>query len=206
MTYALAGAGALGLVIGAGLAVLLGRASYRHELTQVPRLPLHARWLCAPILGIIFSLLARQPGPLTPAAACFAVGGCWLAWVDVDVHRLPTPAVLLTGAGTLLAVCGAAAAKSSWEPLVGAALGAVLLGCFYGLLSLAGLGDGDVHLGAVAGLLLGAHGLLEVAQATFVTFAVGAMVAVVALIGGRDRASRIAFGPAIIVGALATLV
>lgn len=192
---------AVGIVAGVVLALLLRRGNYRRP-DEATRLRLHASWACVPVLGAVFACLTRHPGPLTAAAACFAVGGVWLAWVDLDVHRLPTGAVLATGVATLLALVGAAAAASSWTLLGGAVLGAAILGGFYRLLSLAGMGDGDVHLALVAGLVLGAHGLDALARGTLLTFALAAVIAAAALVRGRARHSHMAFGPAIIAGSL----
>ena len=120
------------------------------------------------------------------------------ALVDADAHRLPNALVGLAGAPVVTAVL------SGWsgDLVRGALLGAALLGgplLVTHLISPAGMGFGDVKAAAVIGAALG---LLAPSLAPL-----GLVVALLAaaLIGLARRVRTIAFGPALVAGALIAL-
>lgn len=137
--------------------------------------------------------------------ALLGVGG-WLVVIDARTHRLPNRIVLPTLAALLLLVTVDAVATGRPEPMIRALLGGVLLGGFYLVLraiSRAGMGGGDVKLAAVIGLLLAWHGWTALALGTASAFVLGALYALVLMALRRaDRATRIAFGPWMIAGAV----
>lgn len=68
-----------------------------------------------------------------------------------------------------------------------------------------GMGMGDVKLAALIGLVLGAHGLSDVAVAAGAGIALGGVAAIGALLGGADRQQGIPYGPFLAVGALTAI-
>ncbi|MEV8251645.1 A24 family peptidase [Microbacterium sp. NPDC076768] len=133
------------------------------------------------------------------------IGG-WLIVIDVRTHRLPNRIVLPTLVGlTALAAFDALVTGES-EALVRALLGMLILGGFYAVLraiSSAGMGGGDVKLAAVIGLVLGWHGWTALAIGAASAFVLGALYALVLiLLRKANGATRIAFGPWMIAGAV----
>lgn len=156
------------------------------------------------LAGTYAALTAGAKTPqLLPAALVLALAAVWVVWIDLDVHRIPNrvlavaaPAVAVTGwAGAI--VMGEWA--RIWTSLAAAAALVVL---YYVLAYFGDLGLGDVRLAAVAGLLLGLHGWGTVVRGTVATMILGGLAAIVLLAAGRRRTSELAFGPAIVVGAL----
>ena len=137
--------------------------------------------------------------------ALLGIGG-WLTIVDVRTHRLPNRIVLPTLVALLaLAVIDALLTRES-GPLTGALLGLLALGGFYALLRLvsrSGMGGGDVKLAAVIGFLLGWHGGEALVIGAASAFVLGSLFALVLILLRRaDGATRIAFGPWMIAGAV----
>jgi len=123
--------------------------------------------------------------------ALVGVGG-WLVVVDARTHRLPNRIVLPTLACLVVLAGIDALGTGQSRDLVRAVLGMLILGGFYAVLrgiSRAGMGGGDVKLAAVIGLVLGALYAL-----------------VLILLRRADGATRIAFGPWMIAGALLGIV
>jgi leader peptidase (prepilin peptidase)/N-methyltransferase len=136
--------------------------------------------------------------------ALFAVG-CVLLVIDIRTHRLPDRIVLPTLATLLGLVILDALLAGETARSVRAVAGLLILGGFYALLRLIsseGMGGGDVKLAAVIGLVLGWHGWQALAVGAASAFVLGALHATVLMSLRRaDRATRIAFGPWMIVGA-----
>lgn len=149
-------------------------------------------------------------GTLALAAYVVLAGACaWLWRTDVREHRLPGRLVR-----PLYPVCGAAlgtAALLGGEPvrLLWMVWGLVLVGGFYVLLRLlhpAGMGMGDVRLSGLLGMCLGFASVWHAVLGALAGFVVGGLAAAVLLALGRAGArSRVAFGPAMITGALGVL-
>lgn len=118
----------------------------------------------------------------------------WLILPDKVLLPLIAPAALIAIINSLH--------SGSWQPLLGAALAAVLFGgVFYGLAAVSGgkwMGGGDIKLAFVMGLLLG---LKLTAVAMFVAFNLAAMIGL-AFIGLRrlNIKQQIPFGPFLIIG------
>ena len=138
-------------------------------------------------------------------AALIAVGA-WLVVIDARTHRLPDRIVLPTLGALLVLVSIDALTAGQWGSSVRAVLGMVILGGFYAVLrmaSRAGMGGGDVKLAAVIGLVLGWHGWQSLMIGAAAAFVLGALYALVLMLLRRaDGATRIAFGPWMIAGAL----
>jgi leader peptidase (prepilin peptidase)/N-methyltransferase len=144
--------------------------------------------------------------PALPAYLYLAGVAVALAVIDLDVRRLPDLIVLpsyLVG-GVLLGT--AAAANGDWASAGRGLAAMAALGAVYFGLSLAypgGMGFGDVKLAGLLGLYLGWLGWSAVWVGTFAGFLLGGLVGV-ALLATRKagRRSAIAFGPAMLGGAL----
>jgi len=141
--------------------------------------------------------------------ALVGVGG-WLVVVDARTHRLPNRIVLPTLACLVVLAGIDALGTGQSRDLVRAVLGMLILGGFYAVLrgiSRAGMGGGDVKLAAVIGLVLGWHGWTSLAIGAASAFVLGALYALVLILLRRaDGATRIAFGPWMIAGALLGIV
>ncbi len=137
--------------------------------------------------------------------ALLGVGG-WLLVIDVRTHRLPNRVVLPALAALIPLAIVDATVTGDARPLIGAALGLLVLGGFYALLrviSRAGMGGGDVKLAALLGFVLGWHGWQALAVGAASAFVLGALYALVLMALRRaDGSTRIAFGPWMILGAL----
>ncbi|AXL12555.1 prepilin peptidase [Microbacterium foliorum] len=137
--------------------------------------------------------------------ALFAVG-CRLVVIDIRTHRLPDRIVLPTLGVLVILVAVDAAVAAESGATVRALLGMLILGGFYAVLrvlSRQGIGGGDVKLAAVIGLTLAWHGWQALAVGAASAFVVGALYAMGLMVLRRaDGATRIAFGPWMILGAL----
>lgn len=150
----------------------------------------------------------------------FVVCAVVLCVVDLREHRLPnrwTAALVIGGALTLWPVAwldarteGSLSGLLGWEGhLLGSAVAAVgypLLLWVLRLASRGGLGLGDVKLAAGLGLYAGWLGWESWAQAVFLGFILGGVVALVLVVVRRASGStRLALGPPLILGALVPL-
>lgn len=139
-----------------------------------------------------------------PAYLLLVVAGVLLAAIDRDHHLLPNRVVLPTLVAGAVLLSGAAAVTGEWPALIRAGLAAaavfaVLLGM--ALVSPAGIGMGDVKLGAVLGLNLGWLGWPHVLLGLSAGFVVQALLAL-ALMATRRVGLRteLPFGPALLLG------
>jgi leader peptidase (prepilin peptidase)/N-methyltransferase len=137
------------------------------------------------------------------------VGGRLIV-TDVRTHRLPNRIVLPTLAALIVLGALDALVAGQSAAFLRALLGMVILGGFYAVLrgiSRAGMGGGDVKLAAVIGFVLGWHGWQSLAIGAASAFVLGALYALVLILLRRaDGATRIAFGPWMIAGALLGIV
>lgn len=137
------------------------------------------------------------------------VGG-WLIVIDARTHRLPNRIVLPALAALIVLGALDALVTEEGTAFLRALLGMVILGGFYAVLrgiSRAGMGGGDVKLAAVIGLVLGWHGWQSLVIGAASAFVLGALYALVLILLRRaDGATRIAFGPWMIAGALLGLI
>ncbi|HWC22240.1 MAG TPA: A24 family peptidase [Flexivirga sp.] len=202
---------AAGCVVGLLLRTRLRGLGYRLPEERV--LPARHTWWIVPataFLGLLLWVTVRHTEPVV-IAAVFVVAG-WamvaLAFIDLDVHRLPD-AIQLPGYPILLLllVIGATA-SGDWSALVRAVIAGVVLFAFYFLLLLlpSGFGFGDVKLAGLLGMLLGWLGWTEVVRATFATFLIGGLVAAALMVSRRtDRRGEFAYGPSMLAGAVVAI-
>lgn len=164
--------------------------------------------LTAIVAGVLGGCAGHAAGwsAALPAFAVFAVIATPLLLVDAEHRRLPDRLVLPAAGCGLILLAGAAAIRGDW-PALGraAAAGGVVfaLFCAAALASPRSLGFGDVKLAGVLALYLGWLGWAHVLYGIFAGFVLGAVVAIGLLAGRRaSLQTDIAFGPALIVGAL----
>jgi len=187
---------------------LLRTGRYRSDADQ-PALSLARSWITIPAAGLVAAALgARLPGSLLAAGIVYAVAGPALAWIDVDVHRVPDRILAWLAPALAVAVSAAAAITGTPAVLVSAVAGAVGLGVLYLALALVGsMGLGDVKLAATSGILLGAAGWhTSIAGAVFGFVAAGIFAVLLLITRRADRRSHLPVGPAIILGAVVALI
>ena len=142
------------------------------------------------------------PAHLVAAAAFVA-----LSVVDLQTRRLPDRIVFPSTLMTTAAFVVAAAVDDRWGNLGRAGLGASIA---FGILMLIhvakpdGMGFGDVKLALLCGLVLGWHGLADVALGLYGGFILGAVIGVGVMITTKGgRRTTIPFGPFLAAGTLA---
>ncbi|MGW0770799.1 prepilin peptidase [Streptomyces sp. NPDC002676] len=142
------------------------------------------------------------------AAAQYWLAACGiaLALIDLAVQRLPDVLTISACIGTLLLLTGATVAGEPGSLGRAAIAAAVVTVAFLLLALFAGMGLGDVKLAQAVGALLGWNSWTSLLWGTAAGFLVGAVCAAVLLAVGRDRRTQIAFGPFVIIGALAVSV
>ncbi len=205
---------ALLAVAGAGLGARTGRTlalgGYRIESDGAGALPRHW-WWPALALAVLWVFVGWRIGDYAawaalPAFLFFAWLTVALAWVDADVHRLPDGLVLPAYPALLALVVTAAGGLGDWTSLWRALACLAVMYAVYlvmHLVSPASLGFGDVKLSGLIGLLLGWLGIPNAVVGVLAGFVVGGLVSLVMLAGRRvGLRSHIAFGPAMLVGAL----
>ena len=128
-----------------------------------------------------------------------------LTWVDLREHRLPnrwTLALAVGGAVTLWSASALQGGERLAPSLVGF-VGYPALMLLLHLASRGGLGLGDVKVAAGLGLYTGWLGWEAWAQAVFLGFVIGGVVALVMVLTRRATAkTRLAFGPPLLAGAV----
>jgi leader peptidase (prepilin peptidase)/N-methyltransferase len=139
-------------------------------------------------------------------AAAFLVP---LVLIDLWERRLPDR-LTLSGAAALLALVGAhAAIGGDVAPVAGALAGAGLMAGILLALHLAsprGMGFGDVKLGLVLGVLVGARSVGLILPALLAAGVLGALAGVVQMVRRRRRDVTVPFGPFLAAGSVLALV
>ena len=177
-------------------ALLRGRC--RHCGARIP-----ARYpLVEALTALLFGVAALRFGPSAEMVlALVLVSVCvTLAATDLERRLLPNAVVLPSAAaGFVLSV---AATPAAWwtHPLFALGVGGVLLGLATAYPG--GMGMGDVKMGAMLGLFLGAYAMMAV----FIGALGGALVCGALLASGRiGRGTPLPFGTFMAVGALVAL-
>lgn len=150
---------------------------------------------------------------LSCALLWFLVCSVVLWIIDIREHRLPnrwTGLLFLGGACLLLATTLTAPADSTfsdrWIMTLGGSVGYLVAMFVLHILTRAGLGMGDVKLAAGIGLYTGFLGWEAVIAGFVLAFLAGGLQAVYLVVfKGARKNTRIAFGPAMLVGGLLTL-
>lgn len=204
------GATLLGLAAGVGVRRRLAAGHHRYPGDAPAR---SDRWVL-PTTGIacgaVASGLSDWSWTVLVTGVLASIVGVLLAAIDLEVHRLPRVITwpCYPALAGLLTICSWA--TGDWPALRRAALGGLAAWALYYLLhrlaGRRGLGRGDVTLAGLIGLLLGWFGWSALGLATYLAFLLAGVAAGVLLLLRRvGRADRIAFGPAMIAGALVVL-
>ena len=172
------------------------------------RAPISARYPAVELLtGVLFAATAWFVGSTwaLPAHLYLVSVGVALAFIDVDVHRLPDAITLPSYPVSAVLLAVAAAGTGDWSSYVRALVCGAVMGGFYLLLVLIyprGMGLGDVKLAGVLGMYLGWAGWGALVVGTFAAFLVGGAFSLVLVATRRaGRKSGIPFGPWMLVGA-----
>lgn len=206
------------LLFTAAAGVLGSIACFATELTVVrfvPRLgglpSLSVRIATAALTGVLCAALAFRVGMdwALPAFLVLAVLSVQLGRIDLAQHLLPNSLVLALLLAGLALFSLSSFASANWAQLLQAAAGAAILFITYlalALISPSGIGLGDVKLAAPVGLYLGHLGWTELFYGGALAFVLGGLAAVILLAVGRaKRSAEVAFGPAMLAAALATV-
>ncbi|WP_373461305.1 prepilin peptidase [Arthrobacter sp. B1I2] len=201
------GAGLLGCILSPMTEILIARL--------IPRLgglpTLSVRITTAALTGLACLAFTLHFGITSslPAFLFLAVLGMQLSRIDIALHLLPNPLVLMLLAGGLLLLLLPGLFDKRADDLLRAALGAVILFAGYlilGLISPGGIGMGDVKLAAPVGLYLGYLGWSQLLYGGLVGFILNGLVTVLVISRrGRNKAKEVAHGPSML-GALAAAV
>lgn len=158
-------------------------------------------------------VIGVAPLPLTLKVTLFIAGVLmwWLACIDVAIHRLPDPLIVLlaavvVGGYSLTYLTDDIPVKT----LLTAAIGGVvaMLGFLVLALMRAGaMGFGDVKLAGVLGFATAWFGWQTLAHWVVLSFITAGLVAIILILARRVRAAdSIAFGPWLILGAATAIV
>ncbi|MFF0989898.1 prepilin peptidase [Kocuria nitroreducens] len=209
----LPGTAPLWLVLTAGLVgVLVGwflpSTVMRYSPVADESMPAPSRPLLMTVTAALFILVALFLGASwqLPAYLFFASVAVVLAVIDLRHHLLPNAVVLPALSIGFVLLTLAAAGENTWDALLRAVLGAVVLFMLYlvlAIISPAGLGMGDVKLAAVLGLFLGYQGWGALFVGALLASVFGALVGLVVLTTRRGGLrSDVPFGPSLLAGAL----
>jgi leader peptidase (prepilin peptidase) / N-methyltransferase len=199
-------------VAGGMLGVLLRPVVDRVTAERAPDRPPPARSrLVAPVTAAVFAATAWGFGWTWSLPAYLALAAFLVVLTFVDAATKTLPRRLVWAAGATGVGLLAAAAVVTGQPgrivpaTIGAALTFVLL-CALHVLGGAGLGFGDVRLGAVLGWYLGWQSLSLAMTGLVAGFVVGAAAGLVLMVAGRaGRRTELPFGPALAAGAFLVL-
>ncbi|MFE9748258.1 prepilin peptidase [Saccharothrix saharensis] len=164
------------------------------------------------VFGSALALLAyRLAGTVVLAAwVWFALTGVPLILIDWVCHRLPSKLMGLMLVGGIMNFSCLAIAQGGMVPMLRAVLAAVVvfLGALVTAIALPGsLGGGDVKLLATAALYLGWMSWTHVVRGVVLALVLaGVTAAALATLGRLSWKDRLAFGPAVVGGALITAV
>ena len=137
-----------------------------------------------------------------PAYLYLAAVAIALAAIDLDVMRLPDKIVLPSYGVALLLLVPAAIAGHSWTAATRGVIAAAVLWVIFEIISLFGMGRGDVKLAPLLGLYLGWLGWSSVAIGIFAGFLLGGIFGVVLMLTRlATRKTRVPFGPYMLAGA-----
>ena len=150
---------------------------------------------------------------LAAALGWFVVCGIVLFVIDVQQHRLPNKwtALLFSGACILLLASTLTAPDSSvlsgrWLATIIGSVSYLAIMFVLHIIPRAGIGMGDVKLAAGLGLYAGFIGLEALLTAVVLAFVIGGLQAVfVVVFRGAKKSTRIAFGPAMLLGCVVSL-
>ena len=153
--------------------------------------------LCCVAFAIRFGLSLYLP-----AFLFLAVLGLQLARIDVAMHLLPNPLVLMLLLGGIALFLLPAIFDQQTDDLVRAALGAVIMFAGYlilGLISPGSMGMGDVKLAAPVGLYLGYLGWAQLLHGGLLGFVLNGVVTVFVMrMKAGNKPSEVPHGPSML--------
>ena len=203
----------LGVLAGVALRSRLALLGYRlddeRELSHPPS------WWVVPVTtvasGLVWQSISPDNPPVVPAVYVLA---SWvmvaLAFIDLDVHRLPDRIQLPAYPTVLVLLVACSIASSDWGALVRALVAGAALFVLYLFLALlpgGGIGFGDVKLAGLLGMLLGWLSWTHVMRGTLAAFLIGGLVAALLLALRRvKRDDEFPYGPPMLVGAVGALI
>ena len=240
MILLLVGAGALGLLIGSFLNVVIWRVPRGESVVRPPSAcpgcgveisprdnvpvlswlilrgrcrscgePISARYpLVEALTAALFVVMALRFGASAelPAYLYLVAVGVALAFIDLDVRRLPNALVLPSYAVAAVLLGIAALVAGEAQPLLRAAMGGAALYAVYFAICFAypaGMGFGDVKLAGVLGIYLGWLGWDVWAAGLLLGFFLGGFFGIgVVLVKKGGRKTAVPFGPFMLIGAL----
>jgi leader peptidase (prepilin peptidase)/N-methyltransferase len=196
----LIGISLLGLALSPVAEILIAR-----HLPRLGSLPtLSVRSTTAALTGLACLAFSLRFGisPALPAFIFLAILGAQLARIDVALHLLPNPLVLLLLLGGFALFLMPGLLNKQADDLLRAVLGAVILFAGYlilGLISPGGIGMGDVKLAAPVGLYLGYLGWSQLLYGGLLGFVLNGLVTVLILRRkDRNRATEVPHGPSML--------
>jgi leader peptidase (prepilin peptidase) / N-methyltransferase len=201
------GACVLGSVLSPVVELLI--AKHLPRLGDLPNLPV--RITTAALTGLACAAFSLRfgMGLALPAFIFLAALGVQLARIDVALHLLPNPLLLMLLAGGFFLFLMPGLFNKQADDLLRSALGAVILFVGYLILALispGGIGMGDVKLAAPVGLYLGYLGWSQLLYGGLLGFILNGVVTVLILSRKRrKKASEVAHGPSML-GALAATI
>lgn len=195
-----AGLGLLGLILSPLAELIIARL-----LPRLGGLPARrVRIITAAFTGALCAAFWLRFGdsPALPAFVLLAVMGVQLARIDLALHLLPNPLVLLLLIAGVALFAAPVLAGSPWSDIVRAAAGGAILFAIYLLLTLispGSVGLGDVKLAAPLGLYLGYLGWMQLLYGALLGFVLNGMFALAVVAQKRpERASEVAHGPSMV--------
>jgi leader peptidase (prepilin peptidase) / N-methyltransferase len=163
-------------------------------------------WTTAVLFGLLAARLGRDHELL--AVSTLALVGVPLAAMDLAEHRLPT-ALITPLYPTVLGHLGLTAmVDHRYADLLRAAAGMLVLPAGYLTLALAtrgGIGAGDIRLAGPIGLTLAWHSWTTLATGTLLAFVYASLATTMITIGRAATPASVPFGPAMLGGALTTI-
>lgn len=197
------GAGLLGAALSPVADILIAR--HLPRLGNLPTVPVRITTAALASLACTAFSLRFGMSLALPAFIFLAVLGVQLARIDVALHLLPNPLVIMLFAGGFLLFLMPGLFYKQADDLLRAALGAAILFVGYlilGLISPGGIGMGDVKLAAPVGLYLGYLGWTQLLYGGLLGFILNGLVSMVLVSGrGRDKAAEVAHGPSMLTAA-----
>jgi leader peptidase (prepilin peptidase)/N-methyltransferase len=199
-----------GLLVGAGLEVVIDRVPQREPLPRWSRRDLNATRAAA-VAGITAALFAGlalryHDSWALPAFLGVTAGLVALSVIDFEHFLLPNRIVYPLAVVTVALLTAAALGDDAWGALGRAVLGGAVAMLALGLLHLVSprsMGFGDVKLAFVLGLALGWLGWGELVLGLFCGFLAGAIVGgVLIVLRRRGRKDHLPFGPFLAFGTL----
>ena len=179
-------------------------------LAGTPRL---SWWLAlgAAMYGAIAAVFLDEKA-FVPAWVVLGAFGVLLAFIDAKTHLLPRYLVWPLYVLMWLGVALAALLRSDTQILLHALYGNLIVFAAFVLLYVVaalffrgGFGYGDVRLSAALGVLLGPLGMVATFAGIYAGFALGAVIGLARNRGRMRGQAALAFGPFMILGALAAL-